>query len=258
MGDRQTDRQTPAEFGKDFKTRHWKSAIFDNDDTSVSSNGNWDKLSHPLDGVTVYVCDEICPKTNRPHKQVHVDCGRQQRLTYLTKWISATKWIPVIGKEHVNNSIDYCQEKSKKAKGTIAGSSTVISGEKFYTFEKIMMCLASKVKHLPSLEDIERYIELNPGMEFNKDKYLRSYDIYKSWDYVSSMLIDDDTKWVNKLSNPAIKVAWEQWGHIFIRKFNEGGIASRSESNSTGSLIIEEPGEGEPRNEVEGSESPSY
>jgi len=231
--DRQTDRQTVLD--KEFKTRHWKSGIFDDENTS--SKGNWLKLDNPPDGFKIYVCDELCPTTGRPHKQVHVDCGRQQRLTKLTKWLSATKWIPVLGADHVMNSVNYCQEKSKKAKGTIAGSSQIIHGAEYLTFDKILMSLASKVEDMPTYEEVEKHA-ISCGLKFNSQKYYDKYDIVRSWSVVSGLLVDEDVTWVNKLSNPAIKLSWETWGHIFIRKYKQ---EKSSEGTLGGVSIIERP-----------------
>lgn len=179
-----TDRQTD-------KSTHWKSAIFDLDD-------NWTKLDNPPAGFKVYYQEEICPTTQKPHRQTHVDCGKQVRLSALTKWLKATKWIPVLGKQHIENSISYTSKKDTAVEGT----HKEIQGEHYYKMEEILRLLAYNGIHVWD----EWRTEENPWME---------------WKYLSGCLVEGDVKWANRLTNPAIKFAWKSWGPIFRFKLLE-------------------------------------
>lgn len=185
MSGSQSDSQT--------RSIHWNSAIFDTD-------GNWEKLKNPPSGYKVYYQKEICPTTGREHLQTHVDCGKQVRLSALTKWIKATNWKRVLGKEHIENSIAYTSKKETAVENT----HVEILGDKYYKMEEILQLLAYNVI---SVWDTFKSPDENP---------------YYDWKYVSGCLVEGDIKWANKLTNPAIKFAWKSWGPIFRRKFEEG------------------------------------
>lgn len=215
-----TDRQTDAPIAKDFKTRHWKSAIFDDD--STNSKGNWEKLCIIPVGWKVYQIDEICPTTGKPHKQIHVDCTRQQRLSALQNYVRATKWFPVMNmkgsaQNHIQNSIDYCQGLSKKEKGSIEGTAVVKDGPAYLAISDILMSLAREYVsvRLPTDEEHERMYFANTE-EGRKYKFDIGYN--NTWECLSAKLVEKDLIWVNRLTIPAVKPAWNTWGHIFINK----------------------------------------
>lgn len=198
----QTDRQTD-------KASHWKSAIFDLDD-------NWAKLdAMPPFIKRLHRQKEICPTTQKPHFQIHVECSRQVRFTQLTQWIKATKWIPVFGAQHIANSIAYCA----KSKSAVEGTHSVIEGEQYLQIHDLLRVVA-------------RYAQGADPVVFNHlDK-----DCW-SWQRVTSMLVSQDLKWVNKLCNPVLEKCWKLWGHTFIYKFED--------ECAEGSFIIEDPGVGD-------------
>lgn len=205
----QTDRQTD-------KATHWKSAIFDVDD-------NWAKLEVLPDFVKeVHRQKEICPTTGNPHFQCHVVCHRQVRINQLSGWIKATKWLPVLGKTHIENSIKY----TSKPESAVEGTHQVIQGEKYWQFHEILQEIAKQY----SCEDDNVFLP--------KDYFFR-----RGWIHLTSRLVDKDPKWVNKLSNPALKKAWDYWGDIFLYKVRE------YVEETSGAYIIEGPASEEPVSE---------
>lgn len=210
----QTDRQT------DRPATHWKSAIFETD-------GNWSKLDTiPAFVKEVHSQKEICPTTGNPHFQVHVVCNRQVRLTQMCGWIKATKWIPVFGKDHIQNSINYCKKKDTAVEGT----HKVVHGDKYYQMHELLEEIAKQYDHpFPSTEQ-SRSSELERAV---------------SYETLTSRLVERDIKWVNKLCNPQIKKMWEMYKWIFISKM-------QSHIDETGgAYIIEAPND-------EGTEEEAY
>lgn len=194
----QTDRQTD-------KATHWKSAIFDTDD-------NWSKLDTlPAFIKTVHRQKEICPTTQKPHFQVHVICHQQVRLTKMCSWIKATKWLPVIGKEHIENSIKY----TSKTDTAVEGTHTVTQGEKYYQTHELL------------LEIARHYVR----PDFNQPYF----DEADKWETLTRRMISFNPKWANKLCNPALKKAWDWWGTRFIDH------VERYSDETCGAYIIEGP-----------------
>lgn len=179
----QTDRQTD-------KSTHWKSAIFDTDD-------NWSKL----DAIPPFVKEvhrqkEVCPTTGKEHFQVHIVCNRQVRLSAMTGWIKATKWLPVLGKIHIENSIKYCS----KTDTAVPGTHQVIQGEKYLQLHELLF-------------EIAKYAEY---------QWADTIDV-NSWERITSRLLEvkNDLTWANKLNAPGVKNAWSWWGNVFIRKYQD-------------------------------------
>lgn len=195
----QTDRQTD-------KAIHWNSAIFD-------VGENWAILNAPPPSFIkeIHKQQEICPTTQRPHFQTHVVCHRQVRLTQLTGWIRQTNWKPVRGKEYIANSIAY----TSKTDTAVAGTHTVVHGEKYYQLHELLQVLARYAAPEPNFQD---YLDIRPDTSPN------------SWKSITRRLIDTDVTWVNRLSNPALRRMWNDWGSLFISNWEDGG-----------SFIIEEP-----------------
>lgn len=185
----QTDRQTD-------KASHWKSAIFETDD-------NWNKLDAlPSFIKTVHKQKEICPTTGNPHFQVHVECHRQVRLTQMCAWIKATKWMPVIGKEHIQNSIKYTSKKESAVEGT----HQTVQGERYYQIHELLELIAKEYEHpLPSTPE-QRTSQMERAM---------------SYETLTSRMVQRDVKWVNKLSNPILKKNWDMYKFVFIGKMWE-------------------------------------
>jgi len=177
----ETDRQTD-------KARHWKSGIFDKED-------NWSALKTPPDGWKVYTKLEICPTTQREHYQTHVDCGTQQRLSALTKWLKHTKWFAVRGLDHIKNSINYISKLDTTAEGAEV---QIITGQTYMRFSDILFTVAL---HAPpprvlTDEDIKAKVERDP------------------WARACGPLVQMDITWINKLANPALASAWKNFSHI--------------------------------------------
>lgn len=186
----QTDRQT------DKPATHWKSAIFENDD-------NWAKLNTlPSFVKEVHKQKEVCPTTGNPHFQVHVVCHRQVRLTQMCSWIKATKWIPVWGKEHIENSIKY----TAKTESAIPGTHELVQGEKYLQMHELLELIAKE------------YTWSEPTTETTKVSVLEES---VSFETLTSRMVSRDVKWVNKLCNPQIKKSWEMYKWVFIRKMWE-------------------------------------
>jgi len=194
----QTDRQTD-------KASNWKSGIFDVDD-------NWSRLETLPDFVkTVHKQQEICPTTQRPHFQVHIVTHRQVRLSQMTGWIKATKWIPVLGKEHIQNSINY----TSKSESAVAGTHEVVQGTVYLQIHELLL----EVARQHSKEDDDNK---------NPREWIRT----RSWQALTSRLVLKDLKWANKLSNPALEKCWRLWGEVFLVKAKE---------TNSGASIIESP-----------------
>lgn len=205
--DRQTDNTNPS-------ATHWKSAIFDVDD-------NWTKLETlPAFVKTKYGQKEICPTTQKPHFQVHIVCHKQVRRTKMSSWIKATKWIPVIGDQHIKNSINY----THKPESAVPGTHQVQQGEKYYQIHELLL-------------EIAKYYERPdpPTYEDTQPSLARSV----AWETLTGRMITRDPKWANKLSNPAIKKAWDWWNYQFIEKVSEYS------SETGGAYIIEGPAQTE-------------
>lgn len=199
MADRQTD-----------KTRHWKSAIYDDGEGISNTSGQWNALLNNVPPTwTVYTQKEICPDTGREHYQTHVDCGQQQRLSALTNWIKYTKWIPVIGKDHIQNSINYCSKKDTAVEGTYK---VIVPTEKYYRIHELLEIVArSTFIHVENSHILD--------------------DFYK----MSKFIVSEDITFISKISNPILKTLWKEYNSILLQK-----VAMEYYDND-GLFIIEEP-----------------
>lgn len=194
MADRQTDRQ---------KYTHWKSAIFD-------TESNWSQLEKLPDFVSeVYKQKEICPTTQREHYQIHVKCHRQVRLSQMSGWIKHTKWIGMLGKLEIANSIKYCSKKESAVPGTYEE----VHNDNYLSVQDILELLASKVESdvliaFPSTWDIT---DLAQEAEYKRHQFLRSFD------RLTNLIIMENPAMVNKFINPTLPRMWERWGVSFIK-----------------------------------------
>lgn len=182
----ETDRQTD-------RASNWKSAIFDVDD-------NWSKLETLPDFVkTIFKQQEVCPTTQRPHFQVHIVTHRQVRLTQMCSWIKATKWLPVLGKEHISNSIKYCS----KSESAVPGTYKEVHGTPYLQIHELLMIVAKQHK--------ESDEETTNNFGGHKDFLYR-----RSWQFLTSRLVRQDPSWASKLSNPVLEKGWKTWGEEFL------------------------------------------
>jgi len=191
MADRQTDRQPYT---------HWKSAIFD-------ISGNWQQLEKLPDFVKmVYKQQEICPTTERPHYQIHVQCHRQVRLTQLSEWIKHTKWFGMKGKLEIDNSIKYCAKQESAVPGTYAA----VSNDNYLSVQQIMELLA---------DEVSPTIPLFFPDEWTQDQSLVFDELtrQRGFDFLTNKLIMKNPGIVNKLTNPTLPRMWERWGESFIK-----------------------------------------
>jgi len=182
----QTDRQTD-------RASHWNSAIFDKAD-------NWERIKNPPAGFKVHTKKEICPTTGKEHYQTHVECGKQVRLSNMTKWIQ-THWTPIRGDVYIKNSINYISKLETTAPGAKV---EVITGDKYYQFHEILYAIACHAN--------EGYVMLCP----------RTQRMSIDWEVLTPRLVEKDLKWANRLSNPALKKAWDQWRMCFLDAAAEG------------------------------------
>jgi len=193
MADRQTDKCT-----------HWKSAIFDLED-------NWDKLlKHVPTGWKVYTKLEICPTTKKEHYQTHVDCGKQQRLSALCSWIKRTKWFTVVGKEHIQNSINYISKPDTTAPGAEV---MTLQGEKYLRMHELLQVVARAVYRHEDMNDHE-------------------HDFYTC----AKFIVADDVTFINKITNPICKTLWKAFYNVLLKK------AEMEAVEEDGCFIIEAPG----------------
>lgn len=199
----QTDRQTD-------KATHWKSAIFDVDD-------NWSKLDTlPPFVKTVHKQKEICPTTGNPHFQIHVVCNRQVRRTQMSDWIKATKWKPVLGKDHIQNSINYTAKKESAVEGT----HEVVQGERYYQIHELLELIAKEYDHPERATETTKSSTLEDAISFET---------------LTARMVERDVRWVNKLSNPILKNMWKAYKWVFVTKMWQ------HLEETSGAYIIESP-----------------
>lgn len=193
----QTDRQPD-------KASHWNSAVFDEGE---GFSRQWELLDRLPNFVRkLHKKKEICPTTGREHYQVHVECARQVRLTQLSSWIKHTKWTAVIGKQYIDNSINYIAKEATTAPG--AKVEILDNPEKYFRLSDILQEIAKRSLPSPTSVDILYF------------KSLSLYDM-NEWKRITGRMIQEDETWVNKLCNPTLPRFWKDWGHIYINKFSQ-------------------------------------
>jgi len=222
-----TDRQ--SDNPKEWKATHWKSAIYDEKDPNTPGpffSGQWKAFDALPIGFTVYKKKEICPTTGREHFQTHVDCGRQSRLSALTNWIKHTKWFPVKGQEHIQNSISYINKLDTTAPGA---KLEITKGEEYFRIDGLLMTVARNATF--SYKEITRTnivddISVNDMLEIDANNRLAREQY--SWRTVSRQLVRKDLNWINKLSNPILRTLWDDYYPILLEKVEEerGGLLS--------------------------------
>jgi hypothetical protein len=208
----QTDRQTD-------KATHWKTAVFDKDD-------NWLKLEVlPAFVKQVHRQKEVCPTTNNEHYQVHVECKYQVRFSSICGWIKATKWFPVLGVEHIRNSIAYCSKKDT----AVIGTQEVLKGEKYLRIHELLLEVGRAF--LPTRLDLPG----KDGRFINKPcAWLSAIEVYENQflfrNAVRPLVQSKGLIWIDKLSNPVVEKMW----NIFYREILQ-------ELEKEGTFIIEVP-----------------
>lgn len=189
----QTDRQTD-------KATHWKTAVFDTHD-------NWARLQAPPPAFIKFVKSkkEICPTTGQEHFQIHVCCNKQVRLTQMCSYIQYVKWFPVIGEQHIKNSLAYIEKEETTAPGAKVHT---IQGEKYYQMHELLQEIAKRYQRPDPMTE---QTEVTKGF-----KGQLAYSV--SFETLTSRMVEEDVKWVNKLCNPQIKKMWEMYHRTFIMK----------------------------------------
>jgi len=194
----QTDRQTD-------KATHWKTAVFD-----VSGSDNWGKLDVlPSFVKEVHRKKEICPTTGRPHFQTHVICHRQVRLNQMTSWIKQTKWSPVIGEQHIKNSIAYIRKVETTAPGAEV---EVVQGGKFYQLHELLLEVA---------KDWEP-TTIQPYM--NELEWIKAQEKALLWPYAARLCVNKrGIEWITKLAVPTLEKSWNIHHMALLREAGQEG-----------------------------------
>lgn len=193
---------------------HWKSGVFNVDN-------NWDALDNPPMGWKVYKKKEIAPTTQQEHYQVHVDCGKQVRLSALIHWLPRTRWFEVKGVDHIRNSINYINKDATTAPGA---KLEIVEGEKYLPCHELLMEVARSAtfpyKEIPRttiIKDANVSAQALIDIDYNNSMVKRQYE----WRFASRYLIRKDIKWISKLSNPVLSTLWNDYHSILLEKVEE-------------------------------------
>lgn len=212
---------------------HWKSGVF-------NVENNWDALDNPPMGWTVYKKKEIAPTTQQEHYQVHVDCGKQVRLSALIHWLPRTRWFEVKGADHIRNSIAYIDKEATTAPGA---KLQIVEGEKYLACHELLMEVARSATF--PYKEIRRHnvddnmpVEEMIRIDFNNMMVKEQY----TWRSASKSLIRKDMKWISKLSNPVLSTLWHDYHAILLEKVEE-------ERAGGGPLSLKDPRFGLPNQE---------
>lgn len=199
------------------RASNWKAAIFDVDD-------NWAKMDNLPEFIKkVYWQPEICPTTGKEHRQVHVVTHRQVRLKQMTGWIAKTKWLAVLGQQHISNSIKYCSKDETRKDGA---APQVTEGKAYLQVHELLLTVARRAWY--ELKPFEWYVHTYGHNYAQLDK---QYEQSRKWAAVAKYLVRDDLEWVSKLSNPVLEKLWNNFGGEFLRVAEE----------QDGGFIIEPP-----------------
>lgn len=216
----QTDRQTD----KIPRTAtHWNTAVYDE---GVGFKGQWDCLQKLPDHVKeLHKKEEICPTTGRHHFQIHVTCHRQVTGKQMSVWIKHTKWQPLVGKDHIANSIAYIYKQDTAAPGAVPVN---VKGSDYLRIHELLMEVAKDYEYFKVPEGREMtFIEKRDFSEEHLFKNASRWIVRKR-----------GIEWITKLSVPTLEKSW----NIFYRELLD-------EVQKREALIIEPPtregGEGE-------------
>lgn len=203
----ETDRQ-PA------KATHWKTAVFDG---SGNTSGQWLLLDAlPSHVKEVHKKKEVCPETGKEHYQIHVICHRQVRLTQMTAWLKYTKWFPVIGDQHIKNSIAYVSKVETTAPGAKV---EVIRGTPYLQIHEILMEVGRAFKPMDPPGD------LTPAdLHIYNKRYLEQH----LWKNAARFIVQDKgIEWITKLACPTLEKNWNIfYQEIFTEVAKEKGALS--------------------------------
>lgn len=207
--------------GQEVRARHWKTAVYD---SGEHFSGQFDALLNKAPSSwKVYTKLEICPTTQKEHYQTHVDCGRTERGSALSKWIKYTKWIPVKGDEHIRNSINYIS----KLETTAPGAKLIVKeAEKYYRLHELLIAIARSMIVYPPVD--EYFDDGTPPIldqpNANGCKYGEQF-IFKN---AARFLIAENLIWIDKLSNPVVAKMWNDFGMLVRDKILEEILESGS------------------------------
>ena len=209
----QTDRQTD----KTPRTAtHWNSAIYDDGD---GFTGQWSALEKLPDYVKeLHKKEEICPSTGRHHFQIHIVCHRQVTGKQMSSWIKHTKWQPLVGRDHIANSIAYIYKQETAAPGA---QPVAVKGTDYLRIHELLLEVAKEFETLPLL----------PEMDLSYQNRLAEQYLFKNaarW-----IVRKRGLEWITKLSVPTLEKSW----NIFYRELLDEVQKQRE------ALIIEPPSE---------------
>lgn len=200
--------------GQELRARHWKTAVYD---SGEHFSGQFDKL---LNGKPptwkVYTKLEICPTTGKEHYQTHVDCGKTERLSALSKYIKHTKWKAVKGEEHISNSINYINKSATTAPGA---KLIVKEAEKYYRLHELLIAIARSLVLYPEVD--EYFTDGIPpilDMPNANDCRFGEQMIFKN---SAKFLIRESLIWIDKLSNPVVAKMWNDFGSIVLQSLRD-------------------------------------
>jgi len=209
----QTDRQTD----KTPRTAtHWNTAVYDD---GVGFDGQWSCLDKLPDYVKeLHKKEEICPTTGRHHFQVHIVCHRQVTGKQMSSWIKHTKWQPLVGRDHIANSIAYIYKKDTAAPGAVP---SVVKGSDYLRIHELLLEVAKDFETLPIPTDFSA----SPI-----DKCAAQVEQYLFKNAARWIVRKRGIEWITKLSVPTLEKSW----NIFYRELLD-------EVQNREALIIEPP-----------------
>jgi hypothetical protein len=203
----ETDRQAA-------KATHWKTAVFDGEG---NTSGQWTLLETlPLYVKEVHKKKEVCPETGKEHYQIHVICHRQVRLTQMTSWLKYTKWFPVIGDQHIKNSIAYVSKVETTAPGAQV---EVIRGTSYLQIHEILMEVGRAFKPMGPPGDLT-----NVDLHIYNKRFLEQH----LWKNAARFIVQDKgIEWITKLACPTLEKNWNIfYQEIFEEVAKEKGALS--------------------------------
>ena len=216
----QTDRQTD----KTPRTAtHWNTAVYDE---GVGFKCQWSCLDKLPDFIKeMHKKEEICPTTGRHHFQIHIVCHRQVTGKQMSSWIKHTKWSPLLGRDHIANSIAYIYKQDTAAPGAVPVS---VKGTDYLRIHELLLEVAKDFEYLAVPKDVSHPSVLVAQVEQYLFKNAARWIVRKR-----------GIEWITKLSVPTLEKSWNIFYRELLYEVQKQGEA----------LIIEPPVE-------EGSEVP--
>jgi len=197
------------------KATHWKTAVFDGEG---NTSGQWALLDVlPAHVKEVHKKKEVCPTSGKEHYQIHVICNRQVRLTQMTSWLKFTKWFPVIGDQHIKNSIAYVSKVETTAPGAKV---EVIKGTPYLQIHEILMEVGRAYRPMDP-----NPVGLSPvEQQLHNKRFLEQH----LWKNAARFIVQDKgIEWITKLSCPTLEKNWNIfYNEIFMEVEKEKGALS--------------------------------